>query len=56
MAQVKSIELADRRHFLTFAAQMMRRILIDCARQSGAEKRAGSAVRVPLHEEMAGLH
>lgn len=55
LAQVKGVELTDRRHFFTFAAQMMRRILIDCARQSGAKKRAGSSVRVPLHEEMAWI-
>ena len=55
LAQVKGVELTDRRHFFTFAAQMMRRILIDSARQSGAKKRTGSATRVPLHEEMAWI-
>lgn len=55
LAQVTHIELSDRRHFYTFAAQMMRLILIDYARQSRALKRPGSAARVPLHEEMAWI-
>jgi RNA polymerase sigma factor (TIGR02999 family) len=55
LAQVKNIQLTDRRHFYTFAAQMMRVILIDYARQYRALKRPDSAVRVPLHEEMAWI-
>jgi RNA polymerase sigma factor (TIGR02999 family) len=53
LRQVKNVQLADRRHFYTFAAQMMRAILIDYARQYRAQKRPDSAERVPLHEEMA---
>jgi RNA polymerase sigma factor (TIGR02999 family) len=53
LAKVKHIELTDRRHFYTFAAQMMRLILIDYARQNRALKRPDSTARVPLHEEMA---
>lgn len=55
LAQVKSVDLSNRRHFYAFAAQMMRMILIDHARQTKAQKRPGSAVRVPLHEEMAWI-
>jgi RNA polymerase sigma factor (TIGR02999 family) len=53
LAQVKHPELTDRRHFYTFAAQLMRLILIDYARQARALKRPAPASRVPLHEEMA---
>jgi RNA polymerase sigma factor (TIGR02999 family) len=53
LTQVKNVQLADRRHFYTFAAQIMRAILIDYARQYRAQKRPDSAERVPLHEEMA---
>jgi RNA polymerase sigma factor (TIGR02999 family) len=53
LSRVKQIQLSDRRHFYTFAAQMMRAILIDYARQYRAMKRPDSAARVPLHEEMA---
>lgn len=55
LAQVRNIDLADRGHFYTFAAQLMRRILIDYARQSRALKRPASGERVPLHEEIAWI-
>jgi RNA polymerase sigma factor (TIGR02999 family) len=55
LARVKGIELVDRRHFYTFTAQLMRMILIDHARQTNALKRSGSAIRVPLHEEMSWI-
>jgi RNA polymerase sigma factor (TIGR02999 family) len=55
LGAVKRVELADRRHFYTFAAQLMRMILIDYARQSHALKRPGSNTRVPLHDEMAWI-
>src|ERR1022692_3098126 len=55
LAQVRGVQLTNRRHFYTFAAQLMRMILIDHARQTRALKRPGSGVRVPLHEEMAWI-
>ena len=55
LTQIREVQLVDRRHFYAFAAQLMRMILIDHARQSRALKRAGSATRVPLHEEMAWI-
>ena len=55
LAQIRQVQLIDRRHFYAFAAQLMRLILIDHARQSRAQKRSGSATRVPLHEEMAWI-
>jgi len=55
LAQLREVQLIDRRHFYTFAAQLMRMILIDHARQSRAMKRPGSAMRVPLHDEMAWI-
>jgi RNA polymerase sigma factor (TIGR02999 family) len=53
LTKVRHVQLTDRRHFFTFAAQLMRMILIDHARQSHAHKRPGSHARVPLHDEMA---
>ncbi len=55
LAQVRDVQLVDRGHFYAFAAQLMRMILIDHARQARALKRTGSATRVPLHEEMAWI-
>jgi RNA polymerase sigma factor (TIGR02999 family) len=55
LSKIRRIELTDRRHFYAFAAQMMRMILIDYARQANAMKRPASAVRVPLNEEIAWI-
>jgi len=40
----------DRGHFFAVAAQLMRRIMVDYARERGAKKRGGGAVRVELEE------
>jgi RNA polymerase sigma factor (TIGR02999 family) len=55
LSQIRHVELTDRRHFYTFAAQVMRLILIDYARQTRARKRPGPSNRVPLHEEIAWI-
>jgi RNA polymerase sigma-70 factor, ECF subfamily len=44
----KQIEIADRTHFLSLAARVMRRILVDRARARQAEKRKGEAVAFEL--------
>ena len=38
----------DRAHFFTFAAKLMRMILIDYSRSTHAQKRGGESVKVPL--------
>lgn len=43
----------DRQHFYVFAARVMRMILIDHARETQAQMRGGTQVRVPLSEELA---
>jgi RNA polymerase sigma factor (TIGR02999 family) len=56
LAAQKGVPVTDHRHFYTFAAMMMRRILTDYARRAHAVKRPGAvAARVPLHEEMAWI-
>lgn len=44
----------DRVHFFAVAARVIRHVLIDYARRRGAEKRGGSAIRVPLREDLKG--
>jgi RNA polymerase sigma factor (TIGR02999 family) len=44
---------ADRGHFFSIAARMMRRILVDYARQRAADKRGGGWARVDLGEDLA---
>jgi RNA polymerase sigma factor (TIGR02999 family) len=54
LAQQKGAKITDRRHFFTFSAMMMRRILSDYARRAHAQKRPGAeAVRIPLHPDIA---
>jgi RNA polymerase sigma factor (TIGR02999 family) len=54
LARQRGAKLADRHHFFTFSAMMMRRILSDYARRTHALKRPGTeAVRVPLHPDIA---
>lgn len=52
LLQQRRLELADREHFYSFSAQVMRYILIDHARARKASKRGGAIPHVPLHEEM----
>ena len=53
LLQQKKISWEDRRHFYVFAAQSMRRILIDHARSQQAQSRGGGFTPVPLHEALA---
>jgi RNA polymerase sigma factor (TIGR02999 family) len=51
----RKAEWNDREHFLTFAARLMRMMLIDHARGLHRERRGNGTQKVPLHEEMAWL-
>jgi RNA polymerase sigma factor (TIGR02999 family) len=56
LARQRSAQLADRCHFYSFAAMLMRRILNDHSRRAHAQKRPGSAgARVPLHPDLAWI-
>lgn len=45
--------LADRAHFYTYAAKVMRLILVDHARETNAQSRGGGLQRVPLSEDLS---
>src|SRR5580692_6133239 len=45
-----SLEIQNRGHFFAVASQQMRRILVDHARSSGAQRRGGAAVKVDLDQ------
>jgi RNA polymerase sigma-70 factor, ECF subfamily len=45
-----AVDCESRVHFLALCAQVMRRILVDHARQRAAAKRGGDAVRVPADD------
>jgi RNA polymerase sigma-70 factor (ECF subfamily) len=50
LIDVNRIEWRNRTHFLALAAQMMRRILVEFARNRHRQKRGGGAVQVSLDD------
>ena len=54
LADAKTLSIEDRAHFLSIAARVMRRILIDHARRRSAEKRGGGAPDVTLDSQVPG--
>ncbi len=48
LAGSESLEIQNRGHFFAVASRQMRRILVDHARSSGAQRRGGSAIKVEL--------
>jgi len=49
----RDVRWQNRAHFFGVAAQLMRRILVDHARERAAEKRGGGVGRVPLEDALA---
>src|SRR5262245_14905361 len=50
LIDINRIQWQNRAHFLAVAAQTMRRILVEFARQRGRQKRGGDVVRVALDD------
>lgn len=50
----QSLQIQDRAHFFALAAKQMRRILVDHARSSRAQRHGGSALRVDLDRVTLG--
>ena len=48
----QDIDWQSRAHFFAVAAQVMRRVLVDYARATKADKRAGKLVRIPLESAL----
>lgn len=53
LLQSQAVTYRDRTHFFTFAAKVMRRILVDYARRNKSQKRGKGVERVPLTDELA---
>ena len=49
----EDIEWTNRAHFIGLAAHVMRRVLVDYARQHNAERRAGGLKRVEMEDNLA---
>lgn len=54
LADSGPLSINGRRHFLRLAARAMRQILVDSAREHGAQKRGGGWQRVTLDGNLAG--
>jgi RNA polymerase sigma factor (TIGR02999 family) len=52
LANVGQVAMADRNHFLAYAARVMRSVIIDVVRRRNAERRGGDLDRVPLDTEI----
>jgi RNA polymerase sigma factor (TIGR02999 family) len=50
-----SIEWLNREQFLSLAAKIMRHVLVDYARQRGAQRRGDGAAHVSMHDTRAAL-
>src|SRR3981081_784087 len=55
LAQQRQVAIGDRSHFYTFAAKLMRMILVDHARARNADRRGGAQMRVPISAELPWL-
>lgn len=53
MIKLYKVDWKDRAQFLPVTVGVMRRVLVDHARNSKAQKRGGDLVRVEFHEEVA---
>jgi RNA polymerase sigma factor (TIGR02999 family) len=54
-AQGGRVRLEDRVHFWRWAAQVMRSVIVDCARRRAAARRGSNPVRTTLDGQLAGL-
>ena len=52
LVDVRRIDWQNRIHFLAMSARLMRRVLVDLARERGAEKRGAGMVRVTFDEAL----
>jgi RNA polymerase sigma factor (TIGR02999 family) len=51
----RSVEWLNREQFLSLASKIMRRVLVDYARQRNAQRRGDGAERLSLHDTQAAL-
>ncbi len=55
LAGQRVLEWQNREQFLSLAAQIMRRVLVDHARQRGAQRRGDGAKKVSMHDTQAAF-
>jgi RNA polymerase sigma factor (TIGR02999 family) len=47
-AKLARLDVADRQHFLAYASKVMRSVIVDLARERGAERRGGGVAPITL--------
>jgi RNA polymerase sigma factor (TIGR02999 family) len=55
LSQQRQVGVGDRNHFYTFAAKLMRMILVDHARSHQALRRGGAQIRIPFTDDLPWL-
>lgn len=55
LARQRQVGIGDRNHFFTFAAKLMRMILVDHARSHHAQRRGGDSIRIPMSDDLPWL-
>jgi RNA polymerase sigma factor (TIGR02999 family) len=55
LIQINRVDWIDRAHFLAMAATVMRRVLVECARERAALKRGGDVQVVAFDEDLHGV-
>jgi RNA polymerase sigma factor (TIGR02999 family) len=51
--RLATLDVQDRNHFFTYAARVMRSVIVDLVRSSQAERRGGGQLHVTLNTEVA---
>jgi len=54
LIDIRQVQWQDRAHFFAMSSRVMRRVLVDCARARGYQKRGAGAQKVTLNEERVG--
>src|SRR5688572_25648846 len=54
LIDIRHVQWQDRAHFFAMSSRVMRRVLVDCARARGYQKRGAGAQKVTLAEERVG--
>ena len=54
LIDIRRVQWQDRAHFFAMSSRVMRRVLVDCARAHGYQKRGAGAQRITLDPERQG--
>ena len=55
LIDIRQVQWQDRAHFFAMSSRVMRRVLVDCARARGYQKRGAGAQKVTLDEGCVGI-